>query len=141
MQTHTLIYTSVASQKMTDSDLKTLLKTSRANNASLGITGMLLYLDPFFIQVLEGDEDVINQAFQTIKNDLRHHKVSIIYKKLINHRLFPDWTMGFNKVSRESIENLEGYSDFLQKPSIEFFSQSPNKVIELLTLFKRELLF
>lgn len=141
MQTHTLIYTSVASQKMTDSDLKALLKTSRANNASLGITGMLLYLDPFFIQVLEGDEDVINQAFQTIKNDMRHHKVSIIYKKLISHRLFPDWTMGFNKINRESIENLEGYSDFLQKPSIEFFSQSPNKVIELLNLFKRELLF
>lgn len=141
MSTHTLIYTSVASQKMTDNDLKDLLKKSRANNSSLGITGMLLYLDPFFIQVIEGDEMVIDKAFDTIKKDPRHYKVSIIYKKLIPRRLFPDWTMGFNKVNRESIEKIEGYSDFLQKPSIEFFNKSPNKVFELLDMFKRETLF
>lgn len=141
MSTHTLIYTSVASQKMTDNDLKELLKKSRENNSLLDITGMLLYLDPFFIQVLEGDEMMIDKAFDTIKEDPRHYKVSIIYKKLIPSRLFPDWTMGFNKVNRESIEKIEGYSDFLQKPSIEFFNKSPNKVFELLDMFKREILF
>jgi hypothetical protein len=141
MSTHTLIYTSVANQKMADNELKELLKKSRANNSSLEITGMLLYLDPFFIQVLEGDEVVINKAFDTIKQDPRHYKVSIIYKKLIPHRLFPDWTMGFNKITKESIEKIEGYSDYLQKPSIEFFNRSPNKVFELLNLFKREILF
>lgn len=141
MSTHTLIYTSVASQKMADNELKELLKKSRANNTSLDITGMLLYLDPFFIQVLEGDESVINKAFDTIKKDPRHYKVSIIYKKLIPDRLFPDWTMGFNKITRENIEKIEGHSDFLQKPSIEFFNKSPNKVFELLDMFKREILF
>jgi hypothetical protein len=141
MSTHTLIYTSVASHKMTDNDLKELLKKSRENNSFLDITGMLLYLDPFFIQVLEGDEMIIDKAFDTIKEDPRHYKVSIIYKKLIPRRVFPDWTMGFNKVNRESIEKIEGYSDFLQKPSIEFFNKSPNKVFELLDMFKREILF
>lgn len=42
MSTHTLIYTSVANQKMADNELKELLKKSRANNSSLEITGMLL---------------------------------------------------------------------------------------------------
>jgi hypothetical protein len=126
---------------MADNELKALLNKSRTNNSSLGITGMLLYLDPFFIQVLEGDETVINKAFDTIKKDPRHYKVSIIYKKLIPQRLFPDWTMGFNKITREIIEKIEGHSDFLQKPSIEFFNKSPNKVFELLDMFKREILF
>jgi hypothetical protein len=40
---------------MSDDNLKDLLKKSRAKNETLNITGMLLYLDPFFIQVLEGE--------------------------------------------------------------------------------------
>ena len=56
MSLHCLIYTSVATQKMTDDYLKSILEKSRPKNIALSVTGMLLYLDPFFVQVLEGEK-------------------------------------------------------------------------------------
>ena len=54
MSLHCLIYTSIASQKMTDEDLKAILEKARPHNLALDITGMLLYQDPFFMQIFEG---------------------------------------------------------------------------------------
>ena len=51
-----LVFTSVATRKIIDEDLKRLLAKSRQNNLALNITGMLLYLDPYFMQILEGDD-------------------------------------------------------------------------------------
>ena len=102
---------------------------------------MLLYLDPFFMQVLEGEEATVNKLFDLIKQDSRHHKVSLIYKKPIEERYFSNWTMGFSKIGHVKLVIMEGFSDFLQKPTSEFFSTSPSKVDELLYKFKHEILF
>ena len=102
---------------------------------------MLLYLDPFFMQVLEGQEATVNKLFNLIKQDSRHHKVSLIYKKPIEERYFSNWTMGFSKIGHEKLVTMEGFSDFLQKPTAEFFSNSPSTVNELLYKFKHEILF
>lgn len=48
MSLHCLIYTSIASQKMTDEDLKAILQKARPRNAALDITGMLLLSGSFF---------------------------------------------------------------------------------------------
>jgi hypothetical protein len=141
MSLHTLVYTSVTQQKIQDDTLKDILEKSRQKNASQGITGMLLYMDPYFIQVLEGEEAIISAAFDKIKQDARHHKVSILYKQPIAERSFSQWSMGFNKVAQEQIGDIEGLSDYLQRPQAEFFADSPNKVFELLNLFRREILF
>jgi len=130
---------------MSDDNLKELLKKSRLKNATLNITGMLLYLDPFFIQILEGEEAVVDEWFNIIKQDSRHHKVKIIYKKPIEERSFSNWTMGFNKISDENLEAVEGFSDFLRRPTSDFFSDSPSKTEKMLEkfldMFKHETLF
>jgi Sensors of blue-light using FAD len=141
MSLYCLVYTSIASRKMSDDDLKVLLKTIRKNNEIRHITGILLYLDPFFIQVLEGEEGIVNNLFTRIKQDSRHNKVSLIYRKPIDERYFSNWTMGFSKITYENVSTLEGFSDFLQRPTAEFFSNSPSKVDELLYKFKHEILF
>ena len=106
---------------------------------------MLLYLDPFFIQILEGEEAIVNESFNIIKQDSRHHKVKIIYKKPIQERSFPNWTMGFNKISDENVEAVEGFSDFWQRPISDFFSDSPSEIEKMLEqfldMFKHETLF
>ena len=141
MSIFSLVYTSISSQKLSDLQLKELLKKSRNNNENRAITGMLLYMDPYFIQVLEGEEKVISEAFDTIKIDPRHQKVSIIYKKPTSERCFANWTMGFNKVRKEDIAGLEGFNDYLQRPTPELFVKAPNQVTELLNKFRREILF
>jgi len=145
MSLYCLVYTSISNQKMSDDNLKELLRKSRLKNETLNITGMLLYLDPFFIQILEGEEAIVNESFNTIRQDSRHQKVKIIFKKPIEERIFPDWTMGFNKISDEKVEEVEGFSDFLQRPTSDFFSDSPNEIEKMLEkfldMFKHETLF
>lgn len=141
MSLYCLVYTSISSQTISDDHIKYFLQIIRHKNQLRQVTGILLYLEPFFIQALEGEETVINQLFDIIKQDPRHHKVSLLYKKPIAERHFPNWTMGFSKISYKEIENVDGFSDFLQNPSIEFFNRSHNEVDELLYKFKYEILF
>ncbi|MCA9058063.1 MAG: BLUF domain-containing protein, partial [Planctomycetaceae bacterium] len=49
-----LIYASAATVEFTHEDILALLKQAKAKNAPLGVTGMLLYEDGSFFQVLEG---------------------------------------------------------------------------------------
>jgi len=67
--------------------------------------------------------------------DTRHNKVKIIYKKLIEERCFPNWTMGFNKISDEKVEAVEGFSDFWQRPISGFFSESPSEIEKSWNIF------
>jgi hypothetical protein len=53
---------------MSDDNLKDLLKKSRLKNERKNVTGMLLYLDPFFIQILEGEEAIVNESFNIIRH-------------------------------------------------------------------------
>ena len=141
MSLYCLVYTSIASQRISDDDLKVFLKKTRKKNEIRNVTGMLLFLDPFFMQVLEGEETMVNDLFNFIKQDTRHHNVSLIYSKPIEERYFPDWKMGFSKITNENLSTLEGFSDFLQTPTPEFFRNSHSKVDELLYKFKHEMLF
>jgi hypothetical protein len=141
MPLYCLVYTSIANQKMSDADLIDLLQRIRKKNEARQVTGMLLYLDPFFMQVLEGEEAIVNGLFNLIKQDSRHHKVSLIYKKPIEERYFTNWTMGFSKVSYEDLKTIEGFSDFLHRPTPDSYRFSHSEVDELLYKFKYEILF
>jgi len=141
MSLYCLVYTSVSTQKMSDDDLKYLLERSRAKNQKSNITGMLLYLDPYFIQVLEGEEETIDQIFNTINGDPRHHKVSIIYRQPLDKRYFSNWSMGFNKINNEDLQNLDGFCDFLQHPHSTLANDLHPEVETILRKFRNETLF
>jgi hypothetical protein len=121
---------------MSDKDLQALLKKARASNEILGITGMLLYRDRFFIQALEGEQTVLENLYAIISKDERHQNVILIYEKPIQQRRFPNWTMGFNKTDSTNTETIKGYTDFMQQPTPESFSQYANEVDILLDEFK-----
>ncbi|MGJ3239338.1 MAG: BLUF domain-containing protein [Anaerolineae bacterium] len=110
----TLIYGSTASYEMKQEDLKKILVTSRRNNEKAHITGMLLYKNKNFLQVLEGEEDALDELYEKIKQDKRHHSVYTIMKRKIKQREFKQWEMGFTDLDEAPPVDLLGYSDFLQ---------------------------
>ncbi|MEO1442551.1 MAG: BLUF domain-containing protein, partial [Chloroflexota bacterium] len=59
-----LVYVSYATEPMSGAELEALMAKSSANNKPLGVTGMLLYRQGFFIQVLEGEEDVVMPLYE-----------------------------------------------------------------------------
>ncbi|WP_188557330.1 BLUF domain-containing protein [Hymenobacter glacieicola] len=58
---HHIVYQSSAVGLPTTAELKFLLRQSRANNQRLHITGLLLYSNGSFLQVLEGQAPAVRQ--------------------------------------------------------------------------------
>lgn len=108
----TLIYNSAATHPMTESDLVGLLEQSRNHNPAVGVTGMLLYHDHCFFQVLEGPRDAVHTLADRIEQDRRHTQMTVIIDEPIHKRSFGEWTMGFAHVSPEDLRRIDGMNDF-----------------------------
>ena len=71
-----------------------ILAQSRAKNPLLGITGILCHGGDFFMQVLEGGRDTVNDLYNQIVRDPRHDHVMLLHYEEITERRFAGWTMG-----------------------------------------------
>lgn len=95
-----LVYASSADRPMPPEALETLLERARAKNERLDITGMLLYREERFLQVLEGQQQAVRSLYDTIRRDERHTAVITLRERLVDQREFPRWTMGFKNLDR-----------------------------------------
>jgi hypothetical protein len=136
-----LVYVSLADHMFTDDELKGLLQEARDNNQKLNVTGMLLYRDGFFIQALEGEDDVVERLYADIAKDPRHKNVLKVCKDPVTTRSFPDWSMGFNKMSTASLDQVPGYTTFLDNPNPMFFVEHPSHAKDLLKAFQQQIYF
>ncbi len=62
---------------MDEDALNALLDEARTSNAQHNITGLLLYVEGHFAQVIEGNADDITQLSENIKRDDRHRNFSV----------------------------------------------------------------
>jgi hypothetical protein len=91
-----LLYASNTSRDVSQAVLDDVLAASRRNNARDGVTGMLLYLDGGFMQVLEGEGAAVGAAYARIAKDKRHWNTQVLLDRQAP-RAFADWTMGFER--------------------------------------------
>jgi len=106
-----LMYVSRAAPTMNQETLATILKTSKAKNPKVGITGLLCYSDGIFLQVLEGGRDVVNQLYNRIAADTRHKDVELLHYEEIGERRFAGWSMGQINLARVNPGLLLKYSE------------------------------
>lgn len=90
-----LIYVSSSAGDLGQARLDQILSHSRSNNEARGLTGLLLFHDGCFFQVLEGDAAAVDQVFATISRDTRHSGVILLESRSITERGFPQWSMGY----------------------------------------------
>jgi len=109
-----LVYSSAATEPFDDAQLIELLRLARRKNARLGVTGMLLYHAGTFVQMLEGDEEVVESLFARIEEDPRHDETRVLLRRSDVPRTFGEWTMGFVQATREMIATIDGLNDFLR---------------------------
>ncbi len=109
---HQILYSSAGLVGFDDDQLLELLKVARSNNSKLGVSGMLLYAEGSFIQVLEGEQKVVEELFAKIEKDPRHGEARVLLKCDVPKRTFTDWSMGFRRVNKLS-ELPAGLSSFL----------------------------
>ncbi len=128
------IYSSAARHAFDSTGLKALLDQARKKNAAADVTGMLLYVDQSFFQVLEGNEGAVDTIFERIRQDNRHHKLIQIIREPISRRAFASWTMGFAEITAEDIVTLAGVNDFFGKNSV-FSTVDSGRAKKLLSVF------
>jgi hypothetical protein len=132
-----LIYVSYATKELHHDELIDLLRISRRNNESDDITGLLLYADQSFMQILEGSEEIVRSRFASIQKDPRHVDVTILVTSYQKEREFPQWSMGFRNLQTLSAEDQKAYSSYLTDSlhNPDFF-ENPTKAFVFLRCFR-----
>ena len=133
-----IVYVSFAKKALSEKQLQDLLKGIRKKNKEKGVTGLLLYNDGSFIQVIEGSEDTIKHLFEVITKDGRHNNIVKLLEEPIENRAFPDWYMGYRRLTKKQSTKLPGYSDFLNAENpADFLKGTTQQVIYLLDSFRK----
>lgn len=133
-----LLYLSEGNIPFSKNDLQELLTIARENNTRLGITGMLVFKNGNFLQVIEGRKETVLALYEKIAQDTRHIRLKTLFRGVSAQRDFPDWSMGFHDLNSPESMNVPGFSHFLNTAltSTEFVDARRAK--RLLLLFKEE---
>jgi hypothetical protein len=136
-----LIYASAAAYEMDDAELLELLRQARNNNEALGVTGLLLYRNGNFMQLLEGEQEKVQQLFRKVERDPRHYGVMILSEGELDRRRFDAWAMAFKNLGKDPLRSEPGYSSFLETlPSPEDAEVQGDRLLLLLDTFRGEML-
>lgn len=122
-----LVYTSARSVNCDEAALEDILKTARANNPTLDLTGMLLHTETRFLQVLEGPYANIMELYAKIEKDSRHIGARIRFCEKTSQRHFKNWGMGSTALSsdeiREGVAGDDGYYASLLSGDARHFTE------------------
>lgn len=88
-----LIYTSKASPDFTGGDVFDIIQKAASKNRKQDITGVLAITQGRFFQALEGPGEKLDALMSVIEKDRRHHSLSVLMRRPITERQFPDWSM------------------------------------------------
>jgi hypothetical protein len=108
MSVHQLIYSSSSRKKILKSHLYIILRQARKNNKMIDVTGLLIYSDLHFFQILEGEKKVVLELFSKISNDKRHSDIQILSENNVDVRSFPTWEMAYATPSAKELATWSG---------------------------------
>lgn len=119
-----------------EAELGPILESAERHNGADGITGMLLYNDGNFLQVLEGTHSKVRAAFERIRQDARHGNITVLSEEEVPERHFPGWSMGYRQLNPADIARFPQYANYFQFGfQAAAFKAKPGTALELLELF------
>jgi hypothetical protein len=128
---HHIIYLSQVSTSLSEDELRSLLEKSRANNKWRNITGLLLYSERQFMQVLEGEEADVRRLYTDLAQDPRHTGLIKLADKAITQRSFSEWSMAFEAITPEKFIQVGGYLGLAQVTfSTPLFSATDSALLQ-----------
>ena len=90
-----LLYASTAHPSVDGNEYRKILLTAQTKNNEASVSGMLVFNQKYFLQVLEGDRSVLNALYNKIAKDPRHHSLEILGIEEIATRDYGTWSMGY----------------------------------------------
>ncbi|MBK1719365.1 BLUF domain-containing protein [Thiocystis violacea] len=134
-----LIYVSSAREDLSEAELDKILASSVRHNKPQSVTGMLLYSNGSFMQVLEGDAVAVDEVFSRIRDDPRHTAVFVIERAPISERNFDRWSMGFKRLDARDAAAYRDYAPFFEHGfDAAHVGARPSVALEMLINFARD---
>lgn len=129
---HSLCYVSSAKDSLSSNDLEHLFLVNKRNNTELGVSGILIYNNGNFLQILEGEKHKIDNLFFKISADARHSNIIKLIHAPIDERIFDDYDSGFIVVEdSKKLNQLKSYIDWIKEAEIS----TVDKVIKIVENF------
>jgi Sensors of blue-light using FAD len=98
-----LIYSSEAAPGLARVELEEMLAESRIRNQAHGITGVLLFVEGAFLQILEGEKADVHNLMARIELDPRHRGIKVFYEEEVGDRAFASWSMAYLSPSAQEV--------------------------------------
>ncbi|MEM7323479.1 MAG: BLUF domain-containing protein [Actinomycetota bacterium] len=127
-------YASAAKRPFTDDELVELLTKARVANAARNVSGLLLYHQGSFLQVLEGEKSVVEALYRKIGEDPRHTDKVLLFRREDVERCFDQWTMGFHHA--RSGQTPPGLNRFLETGAAGLTAEDGETVRDVLLGFR-----
>lgn len=106
--TYHVFYRSRATPNLALADVEALVDWSRQYNAQHELSGLLLYSDERFLQVVEGEEKEVRSLFTRIQHDTRHSQLVTLSEGPGARRWFADWSMAWGQADPVELERVLG---------------------------------
>ena len=134
-----ILYVSAAANLVDETSLTGMMAKARPANEKRGITGLLLYAEGNFLQIIEGPAAIAKGLFEKIRSDPRHRQVMKLLEQPAAERAFPDWSMGFKALNPNETSKLPGYAEWMGYRELppEALEGVPPRLYRLITNFKR----
>jgi hypothetical protein len=135
-----IVYTSKARSDINDAQIVNIHSIALSNNAQSGVTGMLLYTKGTFLQVIEGEADIIDRLMEKIKSDTRHYDVEVVVRNSITNHEFKNWSMGYRRLEDSDAKALLNFAPFFEDGfDAKRFCEQPGISLDILRVLASQL--
>jgi len=123
---YAIVYLSSASDELEIAEISKILSFTEESNNNHDITGLLLFSDGNFFQIIEGEKNSILKLFETIKRDDRHRNIQQIFGEEINKGAYDLYATNF--ISDEVKYDTDQFEHYLNQTSV--LGKNAQKAVE-----------
>lgn len=129
-----LVYISEAVADISYTDIRDILEAGRKHNLQDDVTGLLIFRDGYFVQLLEGNEANVRKVLNRILLDDRNYSLRILTESTSEQRLFDKNPLAFydGDISSNSTEDLSSLFEACMASDM----MQANEVMPLLWKFR-----
>jgi len=109
-----LLYLSRTRLDWTEPELAALAAQAQARNAKDGLSGLLLYGNGHFLQLLEGRRQPLLLTYDRIIRDSRHSDVRLLLDRAVARRTFAQWAMGLLNLNTRGDVDLNRFTRIIE---------------------------
>lgn len=104
-----LVYVSRAAQGLDAGQIYAIIRQAHAGNGPAGVTGVLLFLDGWFVQALEGPARTLDAWISRIRQDPRHAALQVRSRERMLTRVFAGQPMALRTRACVDARLLEAF--------------------------------